>query len=100
MVIFLVIAMHSAVTYSGIGDWYYKKKYLNIRTKFTGLVSENAFGIYVFHAPLIIIISLLLKHWVTFPLLKFVTVTIITFFVCLAFSFLVRKIKPIGFIFK
>jgi surface polysaccharide O-acyltransferase-like enzyme len=76
------------------------KKYINIRNKYTGLVSENAFGIYVFHAPLLIIVSLLLKHWITFPLLKFATVTIITFFVCLVFSFTIRKIKPIGFIFK
>jgi hypothetical protein len=76
------------------------RKYLNIRNKFTSLVSENAFGIYVFHAPLLIIISLLLKHWITFPLLKFVAVTIIAFFACLVFTFLVRKIKPVGFIFK
>jgi surface polysaccharide O-acyltransferase-like enzyme len=76
------------------------KKYINIRNKFTRLVSENAFGIYVFHAPLLIVISLLLKHWVTFPLLKFITVTLITFIICLVFSFSIRKIKPVGFIFK
>jgi surface polysaccharide O-acyltransferase-like enzyme len=76
------------------------KKYINIKNKFTSLISKNSFGIYVFHAPLLIIVSLLLKPWITFPLLKFVTVTIITFFICLAFSFIIRKIKPVGFIFK
>jgi surface polysaccharide O-acyltransferase-like enzyme len=76
------------------------KKHFDIKNKYTSIVSENAFGIYVFHAPLLIAISLLLRHWIVFPLFKFVIVTIITFFVCLVFTFIIRKIKPIGFIFK
>lgn len=76
-----------------IGIIAFFKKQVNINTQFTGLVAKNSFGIYFFHAPILIAISLLLKQWTIDPLLKFVIVTIIAFFVTLVFTFLVRKIK-------
>jgi surface polysaccharide O-acyltransferase-like enzyme len=76
------------------------KKKVNTDNKFACLMRDNAFGMYFFHAPILVIISLALKHWVVFPVLKFIIVTIIASIACLAFSFLIRKIKPIGIIFR
>ena len=76
------------------------RKKANLKNKFTGLVGDNAFGIYFFHAPILIIISLLLKNWNIFPELKFILVTLIVSIVCLVFSYTIRKIKPIGIVFK
>ncbi|MDR0231644.1 MAG: acyltransferase family protein [Dysgonamonadaceae bacterium] len=76
-----------------IGIIAFFKKRLNINNKYTQLIADNSFGIYFFHAPLLIAVSLLLKHWTINPLLKFMAVTIIAFVVTLIFSYLVRKIK-------
>jgi surface polysaccharide O-acyltransferase-like enzyme len=76
------------------------KKNMNIDNKFTGLMRDNAFGIYFFHAPIMVIVSLVLRHLFFDSILKFIVVTIITSIVCLLFSFFTRKIKPFGIIFK
>jgi len=78
----------------------YFKKNANIDNKFTCLMRDNAFGVYFFHAPILIIVSLVLRHWVFNSILKFAAVTIITSILCLVFTFLVRKIKLIRIIFK
>jgi surface polysaccharide O-acyltransferase-like enzyme len=76
------------------------KKRVNADNKIAYLMRDNAFGMYFFHAPILVIISLVLSHWVIYSVLKFITVTIITCIICLIFSFLIRKIKPIGVIIK
>ena len=76
------------------------RKKVNIINKFTGLVRDNAFGIYFFHPPIMIAISLLLRNWKIVSIIKYSIVTIITFSICLLFSFLIRKIKPIGILLK
>jgi len=76
------------------------KKKINILNKFTGLIRDNAFCIYFFHALIMVIVSLLLKNIILYSILKFIIVTIISFILCLTFSFLIRKIKPIGILFK
>lgn len=76
------------------------KKSVNINNKFTSLVRDNAFGIYFFHSPIIIIVSLLLTYWEINLIIKYVIVTLVTFIICLTFSFLIRKIKPIGILLK
>ena len=76
------------------------RKKVNFENKFTGLIRDNAFGIYFFHAPILITVSLVFKNLVFNPILKFATVTIITSIICLIFAFLVRKIKPIGILLK
>jgi len=83
-----------------IGIIAFFKKYLNTNNQFTKLVAKNSFGIYFFHAPLLITVSLLLKHWMINPLLKFSVVTLIAFTVTLLFTYLVRKIKPVGILLK
>jgi surface polysaccharide O-acyltransferase-like enzyme len=76
------------------------RKNLNIENKFTRLIRDNAFGIYCFHAPILIAVSLALKQFVLKPILKFAIVFIFVSILCLFFSFLVRKIKPVGILFK
>jgi surface polysaccharide O-acyltransferase-like enzyme len=73
---------------------------LNINNKFSRLLAENAFGIYVFHSPILIAISLFIKNWETNATIKFIIVTIIACIACLLFSIIIRKIKPIGIVFK
>jgi len=83
-----------------IGIITFFRKRLNINNKFTGIIADNSFGIYFFHAPILIAISLLLKQWIVNPVLKFMEVTIIAFIVTLIFSYLVRKIKFIRALLK
>ena len=95
-------ALWEALTAIGfsIGLIAFFRKKVNIANKFSCLMKDNAFGIYCFHAPILVSISVLLRHLVLMPILKFAVVLIITFAACLVFSFLVRKIKPIGALFK
>jgi len=76
------------------------RKKVNISNKFTGLMRDNAFGIYFFHAPVLIAISLALKNVVLIPILKFFVVAIISSVACLVFTVLMRKIKPVGIMLK
>jgi len=78
---------------------FFKEK-VTVKNRFSGLMKDNAFGIYFFHAPILVIVSLSLKHFVFDPILKFIVVLLITSIACLLFSFLIRKIKPIGVILK
>jgi surface polysaccharide O-acyltransferase-like enzyme len=73
---------------------------INIYNKFTRLLAENAFGIYVFHSPILISISLMLRQWAVSAGIKYFSVTIIACTACLLFSIIIRKIRPIGLIFK
>ncbi len=63
-------------------------------TAFTGLLSRNSFAIYMFHAPILITISLLLRHWQGYFLLKALVVAPLAFSVTLALSFLVLRRIP------
>jgi len=83
-----------------IGIIAFFKKKLNRSNKFSGLMRDNAFGIYFFHAPILVSISLALKNLVLSPIPKFALVVVITSAACIIFTFLVRKIKPIGILLK
>ena len=73
---------------------------VNIENKFTSLIRNNAFGIYVFHAPILTAVSLGLRHWMVNPVPKFFIVMLLAFIICLLFSALIRKIKPVGILLK
>ena len=70
------------------------RKFLNAENGFTRLLSRNSFGIYMFHAPILIAISLLLRSWHGAPLLKFAVVVPLAYTVTLAVSFLVLRRIP------
>ena len=48
---------------------FFRKK-VNIANNFTVLIKDNSFGIYFFHPPILITISLILKNWHFYPLLS------------------------------
>jgi glucan biosynthesis protein C len=70
------------------------RKYLNVDNRFTRLLGANSFGIYMFHAPILITISLLVRPWHGAPLLKHVAVAPLAFAITLAFSFLILRRIP------
>lgn len=76
------------------------KKNADVDNNFTRLIADNAFGIYFFHAPLLIAVSIMLRGLALNPLLKFIIVTILASGICLIFSFFVRKVKPIKILLK
>ncbi len=70
------------------------RKYLNVDNRFTRLLGANSFAIYMFHAPILITISLLVRPWHGAPLLKHVAVAPLAFAITLAFSFLIVRRIP------
>ena len=70
------------------------RKYLNVENGFTRLLASNSFAIYMFHAPVLIAISLLLRSWHGAPLLKFVVVAPVAFATTLAVSSLILRRIP------
>ncbi len=70
------------------------RKYLNVDNRFTRLLRANSFAIYMFHAPILITISLLVRPWHGAPLLKHVAVAPLAFTATLALSFLVLRRIP------
>ena len=89
----------TAISFS-IGIIAFFKKNVNIENKFTVLLQKNAFGMYCFHAPILLATSLVLKHLILIPILKFALVLTLATILCLIFSFLIRKIKPIGILYR
>ncbi len=70
------------------------RKYLNVENRFTRLLAGNSFGIYMFHAPVLIAISLLLRSWHGVPLAKFAVVAPLAFVATLTASSLILRRIP------
>lgn len=98
----LAFALWESLTAIGfsIGLLALLQKKANNKSRFSELMRDNAFGIYFFHAPILVIISLALRHWLIDSFLKFLIVAISASIACLIFSYIIRKIKPIGIILK
>ncbi|HEX2953745.1 MAG TPA: acyltransferase family protein [Bacillota bacterium] len=63
-------------------------------------LSDNAFGVYVFHTPILVLISLSLSEFHIHPLVKFLVVSLITLPICFGFSHLIRRIPVFKKIFS
>jgi len=70
------------------------RRYLNVENRLTKLLAANSFAIYMFHAPILITISLLVRPWHGAPLLKHVAVAPFAFTATLAVSFLILRRIP------
>lgn len=71
------------------------------RGAFSKFLSENAFGVYVFHAPILVAVSLfLLKPWGAHPLAKWEAVALILLPLAFAVVFLLRKIPGLKRVFS
>jgi len=70
------------------------RRHFDRATPFALLLSRNSFAIYMFHAPVLIAISLLLKGWQAYFLLKALVAAPLAFSATLALSFLVLRRIP------
>ena len=68
----------------------YREK-ANVRGRGTALLADTSFGIYTFHAPILVGVSVLLRAFTLYPLAKAVLVAAIAFSVSLGFTWMVRK---------
>ncbi len=69
----------------------FKHKY-NRQSSFQKFLSDNAFGVFVFHAPILISVSILLKRHQLYPILKFLIISSIAVTASFIFSSLIRRI--------
>lgn len=83
-----------------IGISAFFKRYLNKENAATRFLAANAFGVFVFHAPILVAMSLSLKGWDAAPLAKHAAVAPLAFAASLAFSALVRRIPGFGALLK
>jgi surface polysaccharide O-acyltransferase-like enzyme len=77
----------------------YKYKF-NVSGPFQKFLSDHAFGVFVFHAPVLIGISMLLKGWELHPIIKFILVATMALIVSFLVSWLVRRIGLLRKIFS
>jgi glucans biosynthesis protein C len=59
------------------------------------LMSANSFGIFVFHSPVLVAVSLAMSGWAAPPLAKFVVATVLAFGLALAFVHLIARRIPL-----
>jgi len=64
----------------------------NSKTRFKQFLADNAFGVYVFHPPILIAISMIFKTMTMPPLLKFPFIFAVALPACFLLSSLIRKI--------
>jgi len=63
-------------------------------------LSENTFGVYVFHAPVLISLSVLTKDIHLYLVLKFFIIGLLAVVASLIVSWLIRQIPRVGIIFN
>ena len=69
------------------------RKRFNSQNKLQHFLSDNAFGVFVFHAPILILISMMLKEVELAPVIKFFVVSLLAVVSSFLFSWLVRRVK-------
>jgi surface polysaccharide O-acyltransferase-like enzyme len=69
------------------------KKRFNTQNTLQKFLSDNAFGVYVFHPVVVVTTSILLKNVSIYPILKFVVVVFITVPLSFIFAALIRKVR-------
>jgi surface polysaccharide O-acyltransferase-like enzyme len=77
----------------------FKHRY-NSQNALQRFLSNQAFGVFVFHAPILIGISMLMKDIVLHPVLKFAIVSVLALTASFMVSWMVRQIKPLKVIFS
>jgi len=73
---------------------------VDISSPFQQFLSDNAFGVFVFHAPVLIGISMLLKNVILHPILKFLIVASLALMASFFISWVIRGVKPLKKIFS
>jgi glucan biosynthesis protein C len=76
----------------------YREK-ANVRGRGTALLADTSFGVYTFHAPILVGVSVLLRAFTLYPLAKAVLVAVIAFSLSLGFTWIVRKVPGLRKVF-
>jgi glucans biosynthesis protein C len=76
------------------------RRYLDYGNAFTRLLAANSFGVYMFHAPVLVAISLSLKDWIAPPLVKHAAVAPLAIAATLALSCLLRRLPGLRTLLK
>lgn len=82
----------------GLTVWFRER--FNAQGRISKFLSNNAFGVYVFHTPILVFISMLVKDITLYPFFKYLVVAIVTIPVCFMVTSLLRKIPGVGYIIK
>jgi hypothetical protein len=64
----------------------------DIRTRLTGFLADNNFGVYVFHTPILVAVSLAFRTQAAHPLAKALLVAVLVLPACFLFAALVRRL--------
>lgn len=65
------------------------------QSEFVKALSDSSFGVYMFHAPIIVSVSLLLKGIELYPLLKFLLAAVISLPLCFGLTYFVFRRIPL-----
>jgi glucans biosynthesis protein C len=77
------------------------RRYISLENGLTRFLAANSFGVYMFHAPVLIAFSLLLRAWAANPLLKHAAVWPLAIMATLALSaFVLRRIPGLRSLLK
>ena len=82
-----------------IGLFGISKQYFNRQGQITKKLSESAYGVFVFHAPIIVGISAIFKNWEIFPPLKFLILAPVALIVSFGIAWFVKKMPGLRNIF-
>ena len=72
----------------------------NYQGRLSKFLSDNAFGVYVFHTPILVFISMLLKDISMYPFFKYLIVATVTIPVCFLVSHVLRKMPGVAYVIK
>jgi glucan biosynthesis protein C len=73
---------------------------MNLRARVTGFLADNAFGVYVFHAPILVALSFALRQLTMAPLAKAGMVAVIALAASFLFAALVRSVPGLRRVFS
>lgn len=77
----------------------YREK-CNTQGPVSRFLSKNYFGVYVFHTPILVGITLIFRDWLVYPLLKAIIMAAIVLPITFGFSYLIRRVPWLGKIFS
>ena len=82
----------------GLIVWFREK--FNCQGHWSKFLSHNAFGVYVFHTPILVFISMIFKDITMYPFLKYLIVAAIVIPLSFLVSHFLRKIPGVNYIIK
>jgi glucans biosynthesis protein C len=71
------------------------KKHFNTQGKAARQLSDSAYGVFIFHAPVIVALSVALQNWSIFPPLKFIALAPFALIACFLLAWMVKHIPGV-----